>query len=350
MTLSRDQKIEVFGKLGEILGLFADNKPWSGYELGINEDEYARFESRINRAELLNPWFTESNIRLALKSLSLMLKPEKLNQWLQSYSVNNSNPKTVALIMAGNIPMVGFHDLLCVLMSGNKALIKCSSDDTELMTGVIELISSVDSSFTDLIHITDQKLRDFDLVIATGSNNTARYFDYYFGKYPNIIRKNRNSVAILDGNETEDDMANLGNDIFSFFGLGCRNVSKVFLQQDYGIDKFFKGIYGFKDIVNHNKYANNYDYNKAIWLLNEDEILDNGFLLLKESEDIAAPTASLYFENYNSRDELLEVLSNREDEIQCIVSRDEIPFGKAQQPELWDYADNVDTMAFLLDT
>src|SRR5690606_32672077 len=187
-----------------------------------------------------------------------------------------------------------------------------------------------------------------DAVIATGSNNTSRYFEYYFGKYPNIIRKNRTSVAILTGNESEADLKALGSDIFSFFGLGCRNVSKIYVHRDFDIDRFFKGIYDYNQIVNHHKYANNYDYFRALWMMNQEDLLDNGFMILRPSTALASPIATVFYERYYDLKSVRNQLEQQRDEIQCIVSLQDVPFGESQKPELWDYADGVDTMKFLL--
>ena len=254
--------------------------------------------------------------------------------------------------MAGNIPLVGFHDFLCVLLSGNKVLAKLSSNDNLILPFLSKILLEQNPELKAYINFTEEKLENFDAVIATGSNNTSRYFEYYFGKYPNIIRKNRNSVAVLTGNETHEELALLGQDIFRYFGLGCRNVSKLFVPEGYNFDAFYTSIFEFQDIINQNKYANNYDYNKAVYLMSNMNILDNGFLILKEDESFASPIACLFFEHYKDQSSLKEKLQLQEENIQCIVSNgwfeDEIPFGKTQIPALMDYADSVDTLQFLL--
>ncbi|EHQ29418.1 hypothetical protein [Mucilaginibacter paludis] len=259
----------------------------------------------------------------------------------------------VGLILAGNIPLVGFHDVLCVLASGNRALIKASSNDARLIKYILNLLVEIAPEFETRFSFVE-RLANFDAVIATGSNNTSRYFEYYFGKVPNIIRKNRNSVALLTGNETKEQLFMLGHDIFDFFGLGCRNVSKLLVPAGYDFVPFFEAIEPHQPIINHHKYNNNYDYNKSIYLVNGDKHLDNGFLLVKEDERLASPLAVLYFEYYDNLPAAVNRLADLSESIQCIVTHEAVAvsnqvvdFGKSQQPQLWDYADGVDTMAFL---
>jgi hypothetical protein len=237
------------------------------------------------------------------------------------------------------------------LASGNKALIKLSSQDKLLTPYILNKLVEIEPAFAEQFEFIE-RLKDFDAVIATGSNNTSRYFDYYFSKVPNIIRKNRNSIAVLNGTESKEELHALGNDIFDYFGLGCRNVSKVFAPKGYKFDTFFESIEDFKSIADHHKYNNNYDYNKSIFLVNMDKHLDNGFLLVKEDERFASPLAVLYYEEYESITALDEKLVEQADQIQCIVSNESLSietlrFGQSQCPALWDYADGVDTMGFL---
>jgi hypothetical protein len=324
-------------------------------EILTNQEQ--EFLQKINQSYLQNNWFTKDNVLKSLKAWENSLTEEKLNRWLEKYDLNVQNtPKTVGIIMAGNIPLVGFHDLLCVLLTGNIAKIKLSSSDNLLIPFISELLTSYHTDFKNQIVFSGTKLEGFDAVIATGSNNTARYFEYYFGKYPHIIRKNRNSVAILHGDENDDDINNLGHDIFDYFGLGCRSVSKLYLPKGFEIHHFYKNIFDYKEVVNHNKYANNYDYNKAIYLLDGVDILDNNFLLIKEdNEAIASPVGVLFYEYYENIDDLKTKILHQLDHIQCIVSKktflgiqNEVKLGKTQEPELWDYADNIDTIEFLI--
>jgi hypothetical protein len=332
-----NQRINAFVELGKFLGKIE------------SENE---FESILRKAEAENGWFTEENIKFALKSWGDALSKENLQQWISKYKIEDIEPKTVAIIMAGNIPLVGFHDFLSVLISGNKVLAKLSSNDKTLLPFLAEYLISVEPEFKNYIEFTDGKLENFDAVIATGSNNTARYFEYYFGKYPNIIRKNRNSAAILTGNETEEELKNLADDIFTYFGLGCRNVSKLYIPENYDFEAFFKGMFSWKEIIHNHKYINNYDYNKAVYLMDSFPLLDNEFMLLKEDTAFSSPISVVFYEKYNSLEDLSKELEEQSENIQCVVSKaginNEIPFGKAQNPELWDYADGIDTVEFLL--
>lgn len=301
-----------------------------------------------------NGWFTLENIQFALQKWSEALSEENLNQWISKYDFENKafkNEKTVAIIMAGNVPLVGFHDFISVLITGHRVLAKLSSNDNVLIPFLTEKLISLEPEFKNHISFTEEKLTGFDAVIATGSNNTSRYFDYYFGKYPHIIRKNRNSVAVLTGNETEEDLNLLADDIFRYFGLGCRNVSKLYVPEDYDFERFFKAIYHWKDIIHNHKYINNYDYNKAVYLMDELPLLDNGFLLLKEDSGFSSPIAVVFYEKYSALSDLKNVLEENSDALQCVVSKNipnALSFGKTQSPELWDYADGVDTIDFLL--
>ncbi|NPA44654.1 MAG: acyl-CoA reductase [Chlorobi bacterium] len=302
-----------------------------------------------------NPWFTESNLEYALTEIANSLSKENLEKWTSMYPAlqNEQEAKRLGVITAGNIPLVGFHDFLSVLISGNKFVGKLSSKDDKLMPAVIKLLLDIEPRFKDYIFISENKLENFDAVIATGSNNSARYFEYYFGKYPHIIRKNRNSVAVLTGNETDEELQLLADDIFLYFGLGCRSVSKLFLPDNYDLDNIFRNSLKHKEIINHNKYANNYDYNRAIYLMNLTEFKDNGIMLMKEDINMASPVSVVYFENYSKIETVKQRLEIEKDNIQCIVANEgvisnAIPFGESQKPQLWDYADNVDTIEFLL--
>jgi hypothetical protein len=253
--------------------------------------------------------------------------------------------------MAGNIPLVGFHDFISVLISGNKILVKQSSNDQKLLPIIAEYLVQLEPGFASKIEFTPDRLINFDAVIATGSNNTARYFEYYFKDKPSIIRKNRNSVAVLTGNESESELKLLSEDIFRYFGLGCRNVSKLYVPKDYNFDPFFKAILPWADLMKHAKYANNYDYNKAVYLMSEFKLLENGFLMLKGDNSFGSPIATLFYEVYEDLENLKKTLEANKENLQCIVSNNvlqsEIEFGQTQHPRLWDYADNVNTLDFL---
>ena len=349
-----NQSIEAFVKLGEFLKTFCDFTNSDGNIVENNDPWINRFTDIVARANHHNGWFTQDNITHSFREWSKVLSKEKLEAWVSKYDTQQNQHKKVAIIMAGNIPLVGFHDFLSVLITGNTALVKLSSNDKLLLPLISEYLIHIDPSLKEKIEFSDNLGGNFDAVIATGSNNTARYFEYYFGKKPHIIRKNRNSVAILKGTESKKELQLLGEDIFRYYGLGCRSVSKLLVPHGYDFDSFYKAIYDYKDIINETKYANNYDYNKAVYLMSEFKFLDNGFLIVKEDESYASPIASVFYEHYDSESSLKEKLKKDTDKIQCIVGDNVIgntvPFGDTQKPELWDYADGVDTVEFLLRT
>lgn len=310
--------------------------------------------SLFRRVQNQNAWFIPNSASSALRGIQQLLDEKNLSKWLSTYEFNESStPIDVGVLMAGNIPAVGFHDLLCVLISGNIASVKLSSSDSVLIKWLIDKLLAIQPDLASLIKIEDM-LKSKDAYIATGSDNSARYFNYYFGKYPHIIRSNRTSVAILTGEESDQDLENLGLDIFQYFGLGCRNVSKVFVKSEQSLIHLLE-ILEKKDWVQaHHKYLNNYDYNKSIYLVNGEPHLDNGFLLLKESQELVSPIAVLYYEKYRDQSDLDQKLELIKDKVQCIVGghavqkNEVIPFGQAQLPCPWDYADHVDTLKFLL--
>ncbi len=349
-----NRNVQAFVKLGEFLGEFCDIHIKQSAPQPSNEIWIEKFQSVVGNAHHYNGWFTVENILHSFQQWADTLTEENLKNWLSDYQIEKNERKAVALIMAGNIPLVGFHDLLSVLITGNKALVKLSSNDKLLLPLLTDYLLHIESSLSDKINFTEDRLENFDAVIATGSNNTARYFEYYFGKKPNIIRKNRNSVAILTGKETTPQLESLGEDIFRYYGLGCRSVSKLFVPKDYNFESFFPAIYGYKDIINLAKYANNYDYNKAVYLMSEFKILDNGFLMLKEDSSYSSPIASVFYERYDSLSSLKQRLREDQEQIQCVVSsgisESEVPFGETQKPKLYDYADGIDTVEFLLRT
>lgn len=311
------------------------------------------FEGVFERAEQQNSWFTPDNLRFAFDTWAASLQEDKVRQWLSAYGgVETTSAKKVLIVMAGNIPLVGFHDLLCVLVAGHKAIVKLSSNDRVLLPFLVEQLKPFAPDWAEAVSFTEERVSDYDAVIATGSNNTARYFEYYFGKKPHIIRKNRHSVAILTGKETPEELYALGKDIFQYYGLGCRSVSKLFVPQNYNFDSFFEAIYPYHSIINEQKYANNYDYNKAVYLMSLYRLLENGFLMLKEDEGYGSPIATLFYEYYNDTQSLKQRLTADAEKIQCVVAHNftkgEIAFGETQKPELWNYADEVDTLNFLL--
>ncbi len=350
-----EDRIVAFSKLGNIISLSLEGIKSNTYNsnISLNID----FITAINDAQANNPWFIKEFIINCLQEISNQLKSESLNCWLNKYDckkLSEKTTKTVALITAGNIPLVGFHDILSILISGNNLLIKVSQKDSVLTKLFINLLCKIEPQFNDKIKFSDANLSNFDAIIATGSNNTSRYFDYYFNKYPSIIRRNRNSIAILNYDDSENDLNKIADDIFLYFGLGCRNVSKIFIPKGFVIEKLFKVFETYKEILfNHNKYMNNYEYNKAIFLVNKTPFFDNGFVLLNQNENISSPISVIYFEYYDNFDYVNNKIEINKNQIQCVISNNKnvsnsISIGEAQSPKLWDYSDNIDTMKFLL--
>jgi len=349
MTLTETKK--AFIELGKFLSQFSLNDNRQQRDVLHNELFYNDFISLIELSKSHNGWFTEEQVYHAVHQWAAALTPENLDEWLNNYNFSTTEPKTVGLILAGNIPLVGFHDFLSVLMAGHSALVKLSSNDKHLLPFLGKYLIAVEPAMECRVTFTEEKMEGFDAVIATGSNNTARYFEYYFRNKPSIIRKSRNSVAVLTGNETNDELVALGEDIFRYFGLGCRNVSKLFVPKDYDFKNFFEAMYAYKDVIFYEKYANNYDYNKAVFLMSNFKLLDNEFLTIKEDVSHASPISSVFYEYYEDLAAIEARLEAEHEQIQCIVGskaiKNSIPFGQTQQPGLSDYADNVDTILFL---
>ncbi len=351
LEMGLNDRITAFSELGKFLSQFKN----TGYEkisdIRYNEDFFDGMIQKIKSAKHHNGWFTEENIVFSLSQWSKLLTKSSLEKWLSTYSLGSVQTKTIGIIMAGNIPLVGFHDFISVLLCGHKVLVKQSSHDNYLLPYLTAYLIAVEPRFKNCISFTEERFSDFDAIIATGSNNTARYFEHYFGNKPNIIRKNRNSVAVLTGNESKEQLAALGEDIFRYYGLGCRSVSKLMVPEGYNFDLFFKSIYGYNDIIKGAKYANNYDYNKAVYLMSSFKLLENGFLMLKEDNSYSSPIATLFYETYTSKEKLLQKLEEDKEAIQCVVgdnfSDSSIDFGTTQHPSLSDYADNIDVIEFL---
>ncbi len=349
-----EQRKAAFVQLARVLKPLSEKAEWPGYACGLGESEYNELAELIERVKHHNPWFTPENVRKAMAAWAENLGDDVLEKWLKPYrpDINRAvDPKRVGIVMAGNIPMVGFHDLLSVLISGHRAVIKLSSDDNLLIPALTNTLVTIEPEFKSRITIAD-RLNKIDAVIATGSNNSSRYFDYYFSKYPNIIRKNRNSVAVIEHDTSDEDLAQLGEDIFAFFGLGCRNVTQLLLPEDFDIDRFFKAILPYQDIVNHNKYVNNYDYYKALYLMNRENLLDNGFILLRPNDNIYSALGTLHYRHYDEPENAVKIIEEHREKIQCVVGNQQLlpnalSPGKSQQPALWDYADGVDTIQFL---
>lgn len=347
-----NKRIQGFVKLGKFMSQFSSENYLKKEDILLNENFYDGMVDVIKLCKSYNGWFTENNIQFAFKSWEDALNEENLLKWTAKYELEKSPNKNIAMVLAGNIPLVGFHDFLSVLISGNRVTAKLSSNDKLLLPYLANYLMAIEPEFENEITFTEERLEAFDAVIATGSNNTARYFEFYFGKYPNIIRKNRNSVTVLTGNETSEQLEGLSNDIFRYFGLGCRNVSKLYLPKDYNFDKFFNAMFTWKEVINDNKYINNYDYNKAVYLMSLINLLDNEFLLLKEDTGFSSPISVTFYEYYDDIESVKQKLISEKENIQCIVSNagieNEINFGDTQKPELWDYADNIDTIDFLI--
>jgi len=302
-----------------------------------------------------NLWFIEENTYKAITSIvEHFLQKELIENWISQYDIpDDTEMKTVGLILAGNIPLVGFYDFMCVFLAGHKSKIKLSEKDKTLIPHFIKIMEKAQPEVGDYFEVVE-RLKGFDAVIATGSNNSGRYFESYFGKYPNIIRKNRNAVAVLTGKESKEQLLELGNDVFQYFGLGCRNVSKLYLPKDFNFHPLLEAFHEFKEIVLNDKYKNNFDYNYTLLILNKISYEANGCILMTEDASLQSRIAHLHYEYYSDLSDLKEKIDSKIEEIQCIVSGVDIqgfniiPFGKAQTPDLTDYADGIDVMAFLL--
>ena len=340
-----------FVELGNFLRQFSEEGNVKSASVLHNDLYFDNFADLIELSQSHNGWFTPEQVYFSIQAWAKALTLDNLNHWLSSYDFSKIEPKKIGLVLAGNIPLVGFHDFLSVLISGHDVLVKTSSNDQHLLKFLANYLIKIEPKLISKITFVEGKLEGFDAVIATGSNNTARYFEYYFKDKPSIIRKNRNSVAILDGTESHEDLIGLGEDIFRYFGLGCRNVSKLFVPKGYNFEAFFKAMYEYRDVIHYEKYANNYDYNKAVFLMSNFQLLDNEFMTIKEDTSYSSPISSVFYEFYENLDDVKKRLENDAEQIQCIVTNNlisnPVAFGQTQQPKLWDYADNVDTLAFL---
>ena len=347
-----DKRIQALTRFGQTISLVLER---------YYSESDTEFNSVINRARSENPWFTEENILIALNNWALALEKEKIEKWAGNYLnllKNKSKELNIAIVNAGNIPFVGLHDLLTVILTGNRYIGKNATGDSILLPYLTSLLIDVDPSFKDKIQFVS-RLESMDAVIATGNNNSARYFEYYFSKYPHIIRKNRNGVGVLTGNETREQIHELGKDIFTYFGLGCRNVSKLYVPKGYSFNAFFEAIEGFKGLLTHNKYMNNFDYNNSVFLLKRIPFLQNGFSIVRKENQIASPVAVLHYEEYDNVQELIKNLTDSFSQLQCISTADNfkvgnemlenirVDFGITQSPALWDYADGANTAEFL---
>ena len=341
--MNSKKQISGLEKLGKYILEFLDKKSENYTE------ENENFEAKLLRAEVENRWFTQENIRFCLRNWAELFTQENLENWTKEYRIAE-NPKKIGLILAGNIPLVGLHDVLSVLLSNHSAMIKLSSKDKVLLPFLLKKWEEFSEVSLPIEFV--EKLENYDAVIATGSNNTARYLEFYFKNKLSIIRKNRTSIAVLKGDETNEELQLLAKDIFTYFGLGCRNVTKLFVPENFNLDKLFENFIDFSEIINHHSYANNYDYHKAILLLNQDLFWDNNFVMMKEDDSLFSALSILNFTRYKNLEEVQEFIEENKSQIQCIVAKPElnlesVNFGEAQFPKLDDYADNVNTMRFL---
>lgn len=341
--MNREKQILGLCKLGSYIKEFLEKKAENFDE----NDEV--FSAILNKSKIDNPWFTLENQKFALNEWADLLTEEKLDNWLSRYRFSK-DAKKVGLILAGNIPLVGFHDVISVVLSGNIPVIKLSSKDKRMIPFLLEKLNAFSEG--NVRYEVVDRLVNFDAFIATGSNNTARYLEYYFKDHLSIIRKNRTSVAVLKGDETDEQLQLLAKDIFTYFGLGCRNVTRIFIPADFKIDRLFENFLDFKDVINHHQYANNYEYNRAIYLLNQEKFWDNNFVMLKEDDALFSPLSVINFSRYQSVDEVKLFIQDHSQDIQAVIANPELQlngenFGAAQKPALDVYADQVDTMKFL---
>ncbi len=306
-------------------------------------------DGEVFRAHAANPWFTFKTIIDALQGIAFLLKKEALDRFCDKYVFSDVLNKKIGVVMAGNIPAVGFHDVMCVLLSGADITIKLSSQDTIIMMFVLNKLFDIEPAFKSKVDFVERiQLDDLDGIIATGSDNTARYFEEYFSRIPNLIRKNRSSVAVLTGNESDEELLALGEDMFQYYGMGCRNVSKLLVPKAYNMVKLLDALQPFEHVYHHSKYENNYTYYKSIFLVNGDKHLDTGYALFKSDERLVSPVGVFYYQEFEGENEIGDFLSENALKIQCVVGQSYIPFGKAQSPEIDDYADGVDTVQFVL--
>ena len=344
-VLSLNQRIQILADLGERIQFELNHSPY-------NE----AFENLLNKVNQRNPWFTKESVVQSLSVWANLLESNNLNHFISRYETvlfEKKNDKVVLLILAGNIPLVGLHDVICSFLSGSKSMIKVSSKDALLLSYLIEQIKTINSTASDYFEISESKAQGFTHVIATGSNNSARYFNHYFSKFPNIIRKNRSSLAIITQKTTDTELEYLANDVFQYFGLGCRNVTQLCVPHSFDFDRLKNAFNSYATIINHNKFANNYDYHKAIALMNGDPFIDFEFILLQNKSMLKSPLGVLHYNFYENVTEVDSYIQEHRADIQCVVSSEstsfnEVNFGQTQQPKLWDFADQIDTLQFLL--
>lgn len=303
----------------------------------------------IDNSHESNPWFTPENVKKAFSAWGNELTRENLARWLTAYPEINHprNSRRIAIIMAGNIPAVGFHDLLCVLLTGNIAVIKTSSKDDRIIREIASVLIRIEKELSSRIVFADGHITDFEMVIATGSDNSSRYFEYYFGKYPSLIRKNRTSVSLITGNESDGDLSALGEDIFTYFGLGCRSITKIYIPKNYDLRKLANSWREHSKVAENSKYSSNYRYHKAVMTVNREKFYDTGFLLIKRDDSLFSPVGVVNYQEAET-ESFESLISPLSDKIQVVTGSGHTPHGFAQRPKLWDYNDNIDTIGFLL--
>jgi Acyl-CoA reductase (LuxC) len=344
--VKQDEIILGCAQLGKLMRALGNNEEWFDFSLGVTRVEFDELNTLIERQVSFNGWFTKENVRKALRNLGRELTVENLRTWTSNYTYSN-HPKRIGIIMAGNIPLVGFHDFLCAICAGHIAVCKLSSLDKTLLPALAKQLIQFAPNLAKRIEFSEGKIGELDGVIATGSDNSLKYFEQYFGKYPHIFRKNRTSIAVLDGTESHDELVALGEDIFAYFGLGCRNVSHLLIPHDFEINRFFEAIVGYGEVVNNNKYGNNYDYNRTVYLMNQLPLLDNNFVLLRESEELFSPLAMLHYQRYSDTFALKSYIQQHDEKIQVVVGKSYQYFATSQLPCLNDYADGIDVMNWL---
>lgn len=342
MAISLHNRVKAFCSLGTAIGQVLQ---------GNSLVETAKLQELIESYHLTNPWFTPENVRQSLAAWEQLLCKDKLTKWLSVYRKEELEkpPATLLTIMAGNIPMVGFHDAVAVLLSGNRLLTKLSSKDPFLIRELLTILCQIEPAFRKMIYYTENDTQNhpFNAVLATGSDNSARHFHYLYGNYPLLIRNNRTSAAILSGDESDDELYSLGSDIFSYFGLGCRSITQLWLPPNYNVTGLGSALSDYKDTIHHPQYKQNYLYNRALMKLNRQDFIDTGFFLLRQSNSLFSPVGVINYAFINRYEQTQTILENSA-KIQAIAGKNHIPFGKCQQPELWDYSDNIDTISFII--
>ncbi|MCH8555601.1 MAG: acyl-CoA reductase [Schleiferiaceae bacterium] len=350
MPLSLSQRIAVFSELGNFFRHYLNETPQN---TGFLEAAYReKFTRAINKAQQHNGWFDKKQVHFAIAGWGQLLKKAELTEWTNALPEKTNSPKVVGIVMAGNLPLVGFHDLLAVLLSGHKAHLKMASDDQQLLPVILEMLLELAPEWEAHMAVVP-RLNTVDAVIATGSTNSTRYFQHYFGNKPNIIRGSRNSAAVIHADITDEQLELLADDIFQYYGLGCRSVSKLYVPETFDLNRIFGALMPYSDLVMNKKYGNNYDYHRAIYMMNKIPFLENGFVIFRESELLHSPVAVVHYQRYASLEKVEAQLQEQEQALQCVVADAQLDFprrvgfGQAQRPGLADYADGVDTLEFL---